>query len=133
MEKVVLFLNLANDPTIERIITPRLALTTAEYIYIFCSADFTVQLVHLRYLCRFLAYEREMHVLVMLTDMSSYAGALREVLASHDSKLFWLVMIVVCISTGVCCSRGGAWSSRLPRIHVSYTCKRLISFVYLNA
>lgn len=48
MEKVVLFLNLANDPTIERIITPRLALTTAEY----------------------LAYEREMHVLVILTDMS---------------------------------------------------------------
>ena len=52
-----LFLNLANDPTIERIITPRLALTTAEY----------------------LAYEREMHVLVILTDMSSYADALREV------------------------------------------------------
>merc|ERR1712038_1306517 len=49
MERVVLFLNLASDPTIERIITPRLALTTAEY----------------------LAYEREMHVLVLLTDMSS--------------------------------------------------------------
>lgn len=57
MERVCLFLNLANDPTIERIITPRLALTTAEY----------------------LAYEREMHVLVILTDMSSYADALREV------------------------------------------------------
>jgi V-type H+-transporting ATPase subunit B len=57
MEKVALFLNLANDPTIERIITPRLALTTAEY----------------------LAYERDMHVLVILTDMSSYADALREV------------------------------------------------------
>jgi len=55
-----LFLNLANDPTIERIITPRLALTTAEY----------------------LAYEREMHVLVILTDMSSYADALREVLVA---------------------------------------------------
>jgi V-type H+-transporting ATPase subunit B len=59
MERVCLFLNLANDPTIERIITPRLALTTAEY----------------------LAYERDMHVLVLLTDMSSYADALREVLS----------------------------------------------------
>ena len=46
MENVVLFMNLANDPTIERIITPRLALTTAEY----------------------LAYERDLHVLVILTD-----------------------------------------------------------------
>ena len=57
MENVSLFLNLANDPTIERIITPRLALTTAE----------------------FLAYQCENHVLVILTDMSSYADALREV------------------------------------------------------
>ena len=48
----------ANDPTIERIITPRIALTTAEY----------------------LAYECGKHVLVILTDMSSYADALREVL-----------------------------------------------------
>jgi len=62
MEHVSLFLNLANDPTIERIITPRLALTTAEY----------------------LAYEREMHVLVILTDMSSYADALREVSAARE-------------------------------------------------
>jgi len=62
MENVCLFLNLANDPTIERIITPRLALTTAEY----------------------LAYEREMHVLVILTDMSSYADALREVSAARE-------------------------------------------------
>lgn len=62
MERVCLFLNLANDPTIERIITPRLALTTAEY----------------------LAYEREMHVLVILTDMSSYADALREVSAARE-------------------------------------------------
>lgn len=62
MEKVSLFLNLANDPTIERIITPRVALTTAEY----------------------LAYEREMHVLVILTDMSSYADALREVSAARE-------------------------------------------------
>lgn len=57
MENVCLFLNLANDPTIERIITPRLALTTAE----------------------FLAYQCNRHVLVILTDMSSYAEALREV------------------------------------------------------
>lgn len=57
MERTVLFLNLANDPTSERIITPRLALTTSEY----------------------LAYEQDMHVLTILTDMSSYADALREV------------------------------------------------------
>lgn len=62
MDQVCLFLNLGNDPTIERIITPRLALTTAEY----------------------LAYEREMHVLVVLTDMSSYADALREVSAARE-------------------------------------------------
>jgi len=62
MERVALFMNLANDPTIERIITPRLALTTAEY----------------------LAYEREMHVLVILTDMSAYADSLREVSAARE-------------------------------------------------
>ena len=62
MAKVVLFLNLANDPTIERIITPRLALTTAEY----------------------LAYECGKHILVLLTDMSSYADALREVSAARE-------------------------------------------------
>jgi len=62
MEKCVLFLNLASDPTIERIITPRLALTTAEY----------------------LAYEKGMHVLVILTDISSYADALREVSAARE-------------------------------------------------
>lgn len=62
MERVVLFLNLANDPTIERVITPRLALTTAEY----------------------LAYERDMHVLVVMTDMSAYADSLREVSAARE-------------------------------------------------
>merc|ERR1712070_174980 len=62
MENVVLFLNLANDPTIERIVTPRLALTTAEYF----------------------AYTREQHVFVILTDMSSYADALREVSAARE-------------------------------------------------
>jgi V-type H+-transporting ATPase subunit B len=55
--QVMLFLNLANDPPIERIITPRLALTAAE----------------------FLAYTCDKHILVILTDMSSYADALREV------------------------------------------------------
>lgn len=54
----------ANDPTIERIITPRIALTTAEY----------------------LAYECGKHVLVILTDMSSYADALREVM--HQKLTF---------------------------------------------
>ena len=52
-ERTSLFLNLANDPTIERIITPRLALTTAEY----------------------LAYQTDRHVLTILTDMSSYADS----------------------------------------------------------
>ena len=64
MENVSLFLNLANDPTIERIITPRLALTTAE----------------------FLAYQCENHVLVILTDMSSYADALREVVTINRTQ-----------------------------------------------
>ena len=54
----------ANDPTIERIITPRIALTTAEY----------------------LAYECGKHVLVILTDMSSYADALREVTPDKTSS-----------------------------------------------
>ena len=62
MDQTVLFLNLANDPTIERVITPRLALTTAEY----------------------LAYEKGHHVLVILTDMSSYADALREISAARE-------------------------------------------------
>lgn len=62
MDRTVLFLNLANDPTIERIITPRIALTTAEY----------------------LAYDCGMHVLVILTDMSSYADALREISAARE-------------------------------------------------
>ena len=56
MKNVVMFLNLSNDPIIERILTPRCALTVAEY----------------------LAFEQNMHVLVILTDMTSYAEALRE-------------------------------------------------------
>ncbi|KAG4301267.1 hypothetical protein PCK1_002577 [Pneumocystis canis] len=62
LERVTLFLNLASDPTIERIITPRLALTVAEYY----------------------AYQTEKHVLVILTDMTSYADALREVSAARE-------------------------------------------------
>ena len=58
--KVVMFLNLSNDPVVERIITPRCALTAAEY----------------------LAFKHDKHVLVILTDMTSYAEALREVSSS---------------------------------------------------
>ena len=58
----VLFLNLSSDPSMERILTPRLALTTAE----------------------FLAYEREMHVLFILTDMTNYCEALREISAARE-------------------------------------------------
>ena len=58
----VLFLNLSSDPSMERILTPRLALTTAE----------------------FLAYQREMHVLVILTDMTNYCEALREISAARE-------------------------------------------------
>jgi V/A-type H+-transporting ATPase subunit B len=56
LQKVVMFLNLSNDPIIERTLTPRCALTVAEY----------------------LAFEHNMHVLVIMTDMTSYAEALRE-------------------------------------------------------
>ena len=68
LDRVTLFLNLANDPTIERIITPRLALTTAEYY----------------------AYQLEKHVLVILTDMSSYADALREASQSYSLPIIWV-------------------------------------------
>jgi len=61
MERAVLFVNLANDPAIERIATPRVALTAAEY----------------------LAFERDMHVLVILNDMTNYCEALREISAAR--------------------------------------------------
>ena len=57
IDRTVMFINLANDPAIERIATPRMALTAAEY----------------------LAFEKDMHVLVILTDITNYAEALREV------------------------------------------------------
>ncbi len=61
IDRAVLFMNLANDPAIERIATPRMALTAAEY----------------------LAFEKGMHVLVILTDITNYAEALREVSAAR--------------------------------------------------
>jgi V/A-type H+-transporting ATPase subunit B len=62
LRRSVLFLNLADDPAIERIITPRVALTVAEY----------------------LAFELGMHVLAILTDMTNYAEALREISAARE-------------------------------------------------
>jgi len=61
IDRTVLFMNLANDPAIERIATPRMALTAAEY----------------------LAYEKGLHVLVIITDITNYAEALREVSAAR--------------------------------------------------
>ena len=61
IERTVLFMNLANDPAVERISTPRMALTCAEY----------------------LAFEKGMHVLVIMTDITNYAEALREVSAAR--------------------------------------------------
>mgnify|MGYP000746779688 CR=1 FL=1 len=60
-DHVVMFLNLANDPVVERLITPKVALTAAEY----------------------LAFEKNMHILVILTDMTSFAEAMREVSSSR--------------------------------------------------
>lgn len=62
LERVVMFLNLANDPVVERILTPRAALTVAEY----------------------LAFDKGMHILVILTDMTSYAEALREISSAQN-------------------------------------------------
>lgn len=61
IEKSVMYINLANDPAVERIITPKMALATAEY----------------------LAFEKDMHILVILTDMTNYCEALREVSAAR--------------------------------------------------
>jgi len=61
IDRSVVFINLANDPAIERIATPKIALTAAEY----------------------LAFEKGMHVLVIMTDMTNYANALREVSAAR--------------------------------------------------
>ena len=61
IDRTVLFINLANDPAVERISTPRMALTAAEY----------------------LAFEKDMHVLVIMTDITNYADALREISAAR--------------------------------------------------
>lgn len=62
IERVVAFLNLANDPAVERLITPRMALTAAEY----------------------LAFTHDMHVLVILTDMTNYCEALRQIASARE-------------------------------------------------
>jgi len=62
LERVTVFMNLADDPAIERILTPKMALTTAEY----------------------LAFEKNMHVLVILTDLTNYCEALREISAARS-------------------------------------------------
>jgi len=61
LERAVMFINLANDPAVERIATPRMAITAAEY----------------------LAFEKDMHVLVIITDITNYANALREISAAR--------------------------------------------------
>lgn len=88
MQRTALFLNLANDPTIERIITPRLALTTGAPARTAsrppprsCAHS---PPTHALPAAEYLAYERELHVLVIMTDMSSYADALREVSAARE-------------------------------------------------
>jgi V/A-type H+-transporting ATPase subunit B len=62
LKRAVVFLNLADDPAVERLITPRMALTAAEY----------------------LAYEHDMHVLVILTDLTNYCEALRQIGAARE-------------------------------------------------
>ena len=62
IERSVVFLNLANDPAVERLVTPRMALTAAEYF----------------------AYEHDAHVLVILTDMTNYCESLREIGAARE-------------------------------------------------
>jgi len=62
LERSVVFLNLADDPAVERLVTPKMALTAAEY----------------------LAYEKDMHVLVILTDMTNYCESLREIGAARE-------------------------------------------------
>ncbi len=62
LERSVVFLNLADDPAVERLVTPKMALTAAEYF----------------------AYEKDMHVLVILTDMTNYCESLREIGAARE-------------------------------------------------
>ena len=82
LRRSVLFLNLADYPAIERIITPRVALTVAEY----------------------LAFDLGMHVLAILTDMTNYAEALREISAAREEV---------------------PWQKGLPRVPLYRPCKQL--------
>ena len=80
LENAVLFVNLADDPAVERIITPRLALTAAEY----------------------LAFEKDYHVLVIYTDMTNYCDALRQIGAAREEVQEDVDTQVTCILTWLC-------------------------------
>jgi len=77
IDRSVLFLNLANDPALERVATPRMALTAAEY----------------------LAFDKGMHVLVILTDMTNYCEALREISAAGKRSPGGEAIPATCIQT----------------------------------
>lgn len=77
IDRTVMFVNLANDPAIERIATPKMALTAAEY----------------------LAFDRGMHVLVIMTDITNYADALREVSAARKEVPADEAIRVICTQT----------------------------------
>lgn len=97
LENVVMFLNLADDPSIERTITPRVALTVAEY----------------------LAFEKDKHVLVIMTDMTNYCEALREVATARGTCRRGRGIPGTCTATSLRCTNGPAASSdqrdRSPR------------------
>ena len=93
MEKVVMFINLADDPIVERMLTPRCALTAAEY----------------------LAYECGKNVLVVLTDMTSYCEAIREISSSREKFLPVKVSQATCILILPLCMKEQA-SSRAARV-----------------
>ncbi len=77
IDRSVVFVNLANDPAVERISTPKMALTAAEY----------------------LAFEQGMHVLVIITDITNYAEALREISRQKKKFLDVEVILDICIQT----------------------------------
>ena len=85
LSRAVMFINLANDPAVERIATPRMAITAAEY----------------------LAFELDMHVLVIITDITNYADALREVSAARKE----VPTRATCIRTWPPCTNGPAVSA----------------------
>ena len=86
IDRTVLFINLANDPAVERIATPRMALTAAEY----------------------LAFQKDMHVLVILTDITNYADALREVSAARKEVPAAAATPAICTPTLRPCMNGPA-------------------------